>query len=61
MISDKEKLLNAVCEHILNRLPKEEALLCAEFTKAFFATFLAMTFTLGQRKISMVLPLIFGH
>ena len=35
--SDKEKILNAVCEHIKNRLPKEEAILCAEFTRAFFS------------------------
>jgi glutamate dehydrogenase len=35
--SDKEKLLNAVCEHILNRLPKEEGALCAEFARAFFS------------------------
>ena len=35
--SDKEKILNAVSEHILNRLSKEEACLCAEFTRAFFS------------------------
>ena len=34
--SDKEKILNAVCEHIIQKLPKEEAKLCAEFTRAFF-------------------------
>lgn len=34
--SDKEKILNAVCEHIIQKLPKEEAQLCAEFTRAFF-------------------------
>jgi glutamate dehydrogenase len=38
MHSEKQKILNAVCEQILKKLPNKEALLCSEFTKQFFGT-----------------------
>ena len=38
MHSDKQKILNAVCEQILKKLPNKEAKLCAEFTNQFFST-----------------------
>lgn len=38
MHSDKQKILNAVCEQILKKLPHQEAILCVEFTKQFFGT-----------------------
>lgn len=38
MHSDKQKILNAVCEQIIQKLPSKEAKLCAEFTLQFFST-----------------------
>ncbi len=38
MHSDKQSILNAVCEQITKKLSKDEALLCCEFTKQFFGT-----------------------
>ena len=38
MHSDKEKILNAVCENIMKKLPQKEAELCSEFAREFFGT-----------------------
>ena len=41
MHSDKQKILNAVCEQIKQKLPKKDAELCQIFTQAFFGTMAA--------------------
>lgn len=41
MHSDKQKILNAVCEQIKQNLPKKDAELCQIFTESFFGTMAA--------------------